>query len=105
MLIGLDADTRYSEAEVQLNPGDIIVYYTDGLTDAANNKGERFDEENLQAAFEWACQNYHGSQAILDYIFEQVQQFVGPGSHNVDDMTLVVMQVQPLPKDNDDDAS
>ncbi|MEA5520160.1 PP2C family protein-serine/threonine phosphatase [Limnoraphis robusta] len=105
MLIGLDADTRYSEAEVQLNPGDIIVYYTDGLTDAANNKGERFDEENLQAAFEWACQNYQGSQAILDYIFEQVQQFVGPGSHNVDDMTLVVMQVQPLPKDNDDDAS
>jgi sigma-B regulation protein RsbU (phosphoserine phosphatase) len=105
MLIGLDADTRYSEAEVQLNPGDIIVYYTDGLTDAANNKGERFDEENLQAAFEWACQNYQGSQAILDYIFEQVQQFVGPGSHNVDDMTLVVMQIQPLPKDNDDDAS
>jgi sigma-B regulation protein RsbU (phosphoserine phosphatase) len=105
MLIGLDADTRYSEAEVQLNPGDIIVYYTDGLTDAANNKGERFDEENLQAAFEWACQNCNGSQAILDYIFEQVQQFVGPGSHNVDDMTLVVMQVQPLPKDNDDDAS
>ncbi|EAW37346.1 PP2C family protein-serine/threonine phosphatase [Lyngbya sp. PCC 8106] len=105
MLIGLDADTRYSEAQVQLHQGDIIVYYTDGFTDAANQKGERFDEENLQNAFEWACQNYNSSQAILDYIFEQVQQFVGPGSHNIDDMTLVVMQVQPSTEEICHDAS
>ncbi|MDY7023348.1 MAG: PP2C family protein-serine/threonine phosphatase, partial [Cyanobacteriota bacterium] len=94
MLIGLDADTRYHEAQVQLEPGDAIIYFTDGITDAVNQKGERFDEENLQTAFEWACQNYRSSQAILNYIFKQVQEFVGPGSHNIDDMTLVVMQVQ-----------
>ncbi|MEL7036941.1 MAG: PP2C family protein-serine/threonine phosphatase [Cyanobacteria bacterium J06592_8] len=94
MLIGLDADTRYYEAQVQLEPGDAIIYFTDGITDAVNQKGERFDEENLQTAFEWACQNYSSSQAILNYIFEQVQEFVGPGSHNIDDMTLVVMRIQ-----------
>jgi sigma-B regulation protein RsbU (phosphoserine phosphatase) len=95
MLIGLDADTRYSEAQVQLYPGDTIIYFTDGFTDAANQQGDRFDEENLQMAFQWACQNCNGAEAILDYIFDQVNEFVGPGSHNVDDMTLVVVQVQP----------
>ncbi len=95
MLIGLDADTRYSEAQVQLYPGDTIIYFTDGFTDAANQQGDRYDEENLQDAFQWACQNCRGAEAILDYIFDQVNEFVGPGSHNVDDMTLVVVQVQP----------
>jgi sigma-B regulation protein RsbU (phosphoserine phosphatase) len=95
MLIGLDADTRYSEAQVQLYPGDTIVYYTDGFTDAANQQGDRFDEENLQVAFQWACQNCNGAEAILDYIFNQVNEFVGLGSHNIDDMTLVVVQVKP----------
>lgn len=95
MLVGLDADTRYSEAQIKLNPGDTIIYYTDGFTDAANQQGDRFDEENLQAAFQWACENCDDAEAILDYIFDQVNQFVGPGSHNIDDMTLVVVQVQP----------
>jgi sigma-B regulation protein RsbU (phosphoserine phosphatase) len=95
MLIGLDADTRYSEAQVQLYPGDTIIYFTDGFTDAANQQGDRFDEENLQLAFQWACHNCNGAEAILEYIFDQVNKFVGPGSHNIDDMTLVVVQVQP----------
>ncbi|MGL5082905.1 MAG: GAF domain-containing SpoIIE family protein phosphatase [Microcoleaceae cyanobacterium] len=96
MLIGLDADTRYYEAQVQLAPGDTILYYTDGVTDAANQRGDRFEEERLQDSFKWACENCCGSQAILDYIFEAVNHFVGPGSHNIDDMTLVVMQIQPV---------
>lgn len=106
MLIGLDADTRYNEAQIQLHPGDTIIYFTDGLTDAANQRGDRFDEENLETAFKWACQNCKGSQAILNYIFEQVTTFVGPGSHNVDDMTLVVMQVKPISTEEQaDDAA
>ncbi|NJK38028.1 MAG: PP2C family protein-serine/threonine phosphatase [Oscillatoriales cyanobacterium RM1_1_9] len=96
MLIGLDADTRYYEAQVQLRSGDTILYYTDGVTDAANQRGDRFDEERLHTTFRWACENCRGSQAVLDYIFQKVDYFVGPGSHNTDDMTLVVMQVRPV---------
>ncbi|CBN58121.1 MULTISPECIES: PP2C family protein-serine/threonine phosphatase [Kamptonema] len=94
MLIGLDADSHYFEAQVQLSPGDTIIYYTDGFTDAANQRGDRFDEENLSAAFQWACHNYQESQAILDYLFDRVQQFIGLGNRNGDDMTLVVMRVK-----------
>lgn len=93
MLIGLDPDTQYQEAEMQLYPGDTIIYYTDGFTDASNQQGDRFDEENLVSAFEWACQNCEGPQAILDYLFEQVGNFIGLNNQNTDDMTLIVMQV------------
>lgn len=93
MLIGLDADCEYEDAQVQLAPGDTIIYYTDGFTDAANQNGDRYDEENLINAFQWACEHCHSSQSILDYLFEQVQQFIGVNNRNKDDMTLVVMKV------------
>jgi phosphoserine phosphatase RsbU/P len=95
MLIGLDADTQYQDAQVQLSPGDILMYYTDGFTDAANPTGDRFDEENLIKAFHWACQHCGDSQAILDYLFDQVQSFIGSAGRNTDDMTLIVMRIQP----------
>jgi phosphoserine phosphatase RsbU/P len=92
MLIGLDANTQYQEAEVRLHPGDTIVYYTDGFTDAVNAKGDRFEEDNLTQAFLRACRSYQEPQEILDYLFNQVREFVGPDEPNTDDMTLIVLQ-------------
>lgn len=104
MLIGLDADSHYQEAHVQLQPGDTIIYYTDGFTDAANQRGDRFDEDNLTAAFQWACQNYQQSEEILDYLFDRVHQFIGIGNRNEDDMTLVVLRVTPTTGENHHDS-
>jgi phosphoserine phosphatase RsbU/P len=95
MLIGLDADTQYQDAQLQLQVGDTLIYYTDGFTDAANQNGDRFDEENLTRAFQWACQHCESPQAILEYLFTQVQTFVGSNTRNADDMTLIVMQIKP----------
>lgn len=95
MLIGLDLNSEYEDGQSQLYPGDIIIYYTDGFTDASNRKGDRFDEDNLMEAFQWACQHYPNPQGILDYLFERVNEFMGPGNDHRDDMTLVVMQVDP----------
>jgi sigma-B regulation protein RsbU (phosphoserine phosphatase) len=95
MLIGLDANSQYFEAQVQLQSGDTLLYYTDGFTDASNQNGDRFDEENLTKAFRWACQHCTHPQAILEYLFDRVQQFIGRGNPNGDDMTLVVMQIKP----------
>ena len=94
MLIGLDMDTQYENGEVQLYPGDTVIYYTDGFTDAANPKGHRFDEENLIQCIQDACLNGYNPQEILEYLFEQVQSFIGLAHHNEDDMTLVVLQVK-----------
>ena len=96
MLIGLDMDSEYEDATVQLAPGDTIIYYTDGFTDAANEDGDRFDEDNLCLSFKWACQHLETPDEILDHIFSQVKQFSGANKHCGDDMTSIVMQIQPL---------
>ncbi|MBD2385723.1 PP2C family protein-serine/threonine phosphatase [Cylindrospermum sp. FACHB-282] len=93
MLIGLDANSQYEDAQAQLEPGDTIIYYTDGLTDAAAASGDRFDEENFITSFNAACRYCNGPQEIVDYLFDQVQQFIGPDRQNTDDMTLVVLQI------------
>ncbi|MBN3951204.1 MAG: PP2C family protein-serine/threonine phosphatase [Nostoc sp.] len=93
MLIGLDANSQYEDAQVQLEPGDTIIYYTDGLTDAAAAGGDRFDEDNFVAGFNTACKYCNGPQEIVDYLFDQVQEFIGADKQNTDDMTLVVLQI------------
>ncbi len=95
MLIGLDIDTQYYDAQIELQRGDILIYYTDGFTDAASPGGDRYDEGNLAHDFQHACKSCENPQQILDYLFGQVQRFVGNGQTNEDDMTLIVMQVQP----------
>jgi phosphoserine phosphatase RsbU/P len=92
-LIGFAADSQYEEAQVQLHQGDTIIYYTDGFTDAANQDGERFDEENLIYAFHTACQQQLNSQATLDFIVSTLHTFTGSGA-NGDDMTMVVLKVK-----------
>ena len=94
MLIGLDADSQYEDAQIKLAAGDILVYYTDGFTDAVNARGERFDEDNWIKSFQAACLECDNPQTILLYLFERVQKFIGSGNKNGDDMTLVVMRVQ-----------
>jgi len=93
MLIGLDANSEYEDAEAQLEVGDTVIYYTDGLTDAAAAGGDRFDENNFVTSFRTACKYCNTPQEIVEYLFDQVEQFIGSDRQNTDDMTLVVLQI------------
>ncbi|NJM58104.1 MAG: SpoIIE family protein phosphatase, partial [Synechococcales cyanobacterium RU_4_20] len=95
MLVGLHEDSQYEDGKVKLEPGDVVVFYTDGFTDAASPTGERFDEDNLIRSVQWACQRYDHPQRILDTLFDRIHHFVGTSKQNDDDMTLVVMKVKP----------
>ena len=94
MLIGLELDSQYEDDRIQLEPGDTVIYYTDGFTDAVNQEGDRFDEERLLTTVEQTCKQGDRPQAILDFIFDRLGQFIGAGNRYEDDMTLVVMQVK-----------
>ncbi|MGB2926876.1 MAG: PP2C family protein-serine/threonine phosphatase, partial [Limnothrix sp.] len=94
MLIGLDLDSEYQEAQVVLEPSDTVLYYTDGFTDAVNAHGDRFDEDNLCAVFQRACQSCKTPDEIVHELFTEVDRFTYPTVRNSDDMTLVVVQVQ-----------
>ena len=93
MLIGLDANSEYENAQAQLEVGDTVIYYTDGLTDAAAAGGDRFDEDNFVTSFRTACKYCNSPQEIVEYLFDQVEQFIGADRQNTDDMTLVVLQI------------
>ncbi|MEA5617092.1 PP2C family protein-serine/threonine phosphatase [Cronbergia sp. UHCC 0137] len=93
MLIGLDVHSEYKDAQAQLEPGDTIIYYTDGLTDAAAAGGDRYDEDSFITSFSTACKYCNNPQEIVDYLFDQVEEFIGSDRQNTDDMTLVVLQI------------
>jgi sigma-B regulation protein RsbU (phosphoserine phosphatase) len=93
MLVGIEPETVYGDGQAQLEPGDVVVYYTDGFTDAVNQDGDRFDEENLLKALKIACSTLSDPDVIKDYMFAKVAEFVGAEDHNEDDITLVVLKV------------
>jgi phosphoserine phosphatase RsbU/P len=94
MLIGLEPDNYYEESHVQLQSGDVILYYTDGLTDAADLNGQRFDEENLRRSFVRACEQHNHPQPIADDIFREIRAFTGTEQEQSDDMTAVILRLQ-----------
>ena len=94
LLIGLQSEAEYGCGELQLEPGDVILYYTDGVTEASGFSGERFDEERLVKAFQGACRAAHEAQAILDRLFDRLDRFVGSDRRLEDDASMVVLKVR-----------
>jgi len=77
------------EREVTLNTGDILVMYTDGVTEAMNLKREIFGEQRLRSVIEKNTEV--NAQEMLDGIMEAVTQFIKDAPLS-DDLTLVVVR-------------
>jgi sigma-B regulation protein RsbU (phosphoserine phosphatase) len=89
--IGIFDDATYEEWSVKLTSGDILVFYSDGLTEASNREGKFFGGHRLKNILE---QNTRSSSAELaDRMLEEVQEFTEGGAIT-DDRTLVVMKVK-----------
>ena len=75
--LGLFPEATYEEFTLSLQPGDAIIFFSDGITDALNESGELFGDERLIAVVR---QNLHESAArIADIIFDELGRF--PGRH------------------------
>jgi sigma-B regulation protein RsbU (phosphoserine phosphatase) len=94
LLIGLQPDADYGSEQLVLDPGDVLLYYTDGVTEAAGLSGERFDEERLMRALQTAGRSGIGAQGILDQLFGRLDRFVGPDRQLEDDASMVVLKVR-----------
>jgi sigma-B regulation protein RsbU (phosphoserine phosphatase) len=89
--IGIFDDVTYDEWSVTLDHGDILVFYSDGLTEAANREGKFFGAGRLKAVIEQNTQLT--SAELADRMLEEVQEFTQGGAIT-DDRTLVVMKVK-----------
>lgn len=93
LLIGLQADAEFSSQQLVLEPGDVLLYYTDGVTEATGFSGERFEERRLVDALQISCRSGATAQQILEQLFARLDRFVGTDRTLEDDASLVVLKV------------
>ena len=94
LVLGLQNEAEYQCGQIQLSKNDAILYYTDGVTDASNNLGDRFDEERLIQSFSKLCQKSLNSKDILNKIFKTLDDFTGKNRQLEDDASIVVFQLE-----------
>jgi phosphoserine phosphatase RsbU/P len=93
--LGIKPDAEYREGRTQLQPGDVLVIYSDGVTEAVSPTGEEFGPTRL---YEVVSRNIEASAAgIRDRIESSLTKFA-QGTSAADDITLVIVKRQTLAK-------
>lgn len=86
-LLGVDNGIAYDEGCLRLAPGDRILLYTDGVTEARDSRRQLFGADRLVAALAGAPGN--SARDLVDHVLASVGEFVG-AEEQADDMAIVV---------------
>jgi sigma-B regulation protein RsbU (phosphoserine phosphatase) len=90
-VLGVVAGAEYEQGQAEVNVGDLLVLYSDGVVEAANASDEQFGEERLLALIRENLAR--PSAEIRDEILRQVHAFLGAQPPQ-DDLTLVVARIR-----------
>ncbi|MFC2000690.1 PP2C family protein-serine/threonine phosphatase, partial [Chloroflexota bacterium] len=83
-------DIELEEREISLDKGDILVLYTDGVTEAIDDKEEQFGQDRLNAAVQRA--SALPASEIIEQVVKEVEEF-SQGQPQFDDITLMIVKV------------
>ncbi len=91
LIFGILPRVDFEERRVQLQPGDLLLLYTDGIIEAENSHGSFFGENQLAALLE----EHHAlaPQEMIDNLLARVRMFTGTKTFN-DDVSLVAIRVE-----------
>ena len=89
--LGIFEEVNYDEWGVTLEPGDILVFHSDGIAETANSEGQFFGTERLRKIIE--DQHDLNAAELADRVFREVEWFA-QGAPLADDRTLVVLKVR-----------
>jgi phosphoserine phosphatase RsbU/P len=89
--VGLFADSEYGEGIVKLETSDLLIAFTDGLTEATNQDGEEWGVLGLLKAAAFGSQCSQDTSALVNLIFHSMDEF--SKGHQTDDATLAVVRV------------
>lgn len=93
-VLGILAAMRFQEADAVLDPGDVLVLFSDGVTEAVNAADEEFGEERLLSVVRAAGNN--SAHAIVEAVHNAVRDFTA-GQPQADDITVVAVVRQQAP--------
>lgn len=88
MPLGLLPGMPYEIQELQLEPGDSILFYSDGLVEAHNPRREMFGFPRLS---EYVA-SHAGGAALIESVLEDLEVFTGPNWEQEDDVTLMTLE-------------
>jgi sigma-B regulation protein RsbU (phosphoserine phosphatase) len=91
-VVGLLPEANYEQCVLTMEPGDVLLGYTDGISEAMNPKDEEWGEDRMIAKLT-SCVHL-SAQQIVDHLLDAADQFAS-GAPQHDDMTLVVMKIAP----------
>jgi serine phosphatase RsbU (regulator of sigma subunit) len=89
MVLGVSATEEYKQFFVDLNEGDLLLLYTDGVTDGANFAKQRFGRERLTEAF---AKGGATAEVVAQNVLWELRKFVGLAPR-IDDITMMVVRV------------
>lgn len=89
--LGIQRDAAYSEDIAYFNRGDVLVLYTDGVTEAENDDGQAFGLERLERLVREHIQA--DAQTICDAIVDDTKRYLGAQQRS-DDVTVVVVKAK-----------
>jgi steroid delta-isomerase-like uncharacterized protein len=89
MPLGLMPGMGYEQKEVVLDAGDSAFFYSDGLVEAHDPKGEMFGFPRLRAL---VAEHADGERSLGDFLIEELYSFVGEGWEQEDDITLLTLR-------------
>ena len=91
--VGLFADSEYAEGMVKLETGDLLIAFTDGLTEVTNQAGEEWGVQGLLNAAACAVPCSQDAEDLVNLIFNTMDDF--SQGYQTDDATLAVVQIGP----------
>ena len=91
LFVGMFEHCGYEQEVVQMQSGDVLIAFTDGLSEAHNAHGEEFDEERIKEALAETAQL--SVNEIRDEIVRRVKDWIA-SAPQYDDLTFVVMKVK-----------
>jgi len=90
MPLGLMPGSKYEEKEVMIDPGEIVLFSSDGIAEAHNGAGEMFGCPRIIGVVE-----QHGDADLRDEVLAALHTFTGPDWDQEDDITMVVLDRLP----------
>ncbi len=92
--LGMFKDVSYEEFTLSTRPGDAVIFFSDGIVDAVNEREEMFGDARLTALVTSHIKST--AQEMVDAIYQELSTFQG-GVERFDDETVVVLKVLPGP--------